>query len=233
LGIVVFEVYGAIVDTLLPEPNRIDKRLQDNAAIASLSTFPITGSPSIKSLFTTISIHSLGGFIGGTAHGVVATLWDSISSTLQHNHPKHTPCRQYQTTLHKCLDSISSLMRQHILRTIAHHGISHAVLFGSYELSKQLIFSYWIHNDYSDQNPHYAKTVNKEPMVQMHHLACIFVAGGFAGQAQHIVSHLTEKWLILNSSLACQSYRTALFPLLMSSFPSGIAFVALEYSRRI
>lgn len=238
LGIVVFEVYGAIVDTLIPAPS-VASRVNEKAQASNAATTAISTLTDSSNLFVPISIHSLGGFMGGASHGVVATVWDSITNTTQHKHPIPAPFRFYPTMLCNLLNPAIISVRQHIPGMIAHHGLSHAVLFGSYELSKRLIFAHWIYgtryshhrDDDNYINEHHVKNMNHEPMVKVEYLAYIFLAGGIAGQAQHISSHFTEKWFLLNSYPAFQSWRTILFSLVMSSFPSGIAFVALEYGR--
>jgi hypothetical protein len=243
LGIVVFEIYGAIVDTFIPVPsvsNDDDKKFQASNATTASSTWLLQGLASKNNLFVPVSIHSLGGFMGGAAHGVVATFWESVSITLQHKTPKFMLYRLGSTALREFMNPALALIRQQVPGMISHHGLSHAVLFGSYDLFKRLIFSHWTadtrqtyHDDSNDKSEHHVNSVNQEPMVKVEYLAYIFLAGGFAGQAQHIASHFTERWFLLYSSSMCHSWRAVLFPWVMSFFPSGVAFVAFEYSRNV
>ena len=244
LGIVVFEVYGATVDTLTSLPsvsNDVDETLYASTSTTASSTWLLQGLSNNNHLLRPVMIHSLGGFVGGSAHGVVAAFWDSISITMQHECPKLTSNRLNPIALRGYLNPALVLFRKNVPGMIAHHGLSHAVLFGSYELSKRLIISHWTcdskrtyHDNGDGENKQqHDNSTDPEPMVKVEYLAHIFLAGGLAGQAQHIASRFTEKWFLSHSNSACHSWRAVIFPLIMSSFPSSIAFVAFEYSRNI
>lgn len=234
LGVVVFEAYGSIVDYFIPKPsscNSVDEKMQTFNAAPADRPGVLRALPYINSFEIVVGIHTLGGFIGGSAHGVVATLWDSVAVAL-----RTTPHRWDTATLHDSLNPAVRLMRQQLRGMILHHAFSHAVLFGSYELSKRLILSHWTpgvkrtpNSLGNDENAALVKSTNQEPMVQVEYLAYVFLAGGIAGQLQHTVSHFTEKFFLRRSNSAFLPLRALVLPFLVSFFPSGIAFVALEY----
>ena len=227
-----FEIYGAIVDSFIPA-HIVSKRVDDTSQTSAVTTASriLSLEPLLNdnNLMAHVSIHSLGGFMGGAAHGVVATLWDSISIQNQNKIPKHAPCQLGLT--HGRLNPALVMSRYQLPGMITHHGLSHAVLFGSYELSKRLIFSRTLctKHTYHDVG-HDSSEQNQEHTVQVEYLTYIFLAGGLAGQAQHIASHFTEKLFLKYTNSACFSWKT-LLPLAMSFFPSGIAFVAFEYGQ--
>lgn len=233
MGVVVFEVYGAFVDTFIPVhalSNSIDENLQTRTA-ATKRSWSLQALPSNNKLPESVIINTLGGFLGGSAHGVVATLWDSIFDKM---HQQFPISRSNVWNLRPNL----ALVRQQLPGMIAHHGLSHAVLFGSYELSKRLILSSWasntkctLHDVRIVDDEHDVNIMHQQHMVHVEYLAYIFVAGGISGQAQHIASHFTDKLFLSHSISTSLPLRALLLPLAISFFPSGIAFVALEYSK--
>ena len=196
---------------------------KNNGTTARL--WPIHVSPNSSNLPVCVCKHTLAGFLGGSAHGVVATLWDSICITTQQGFPTMKSCRWRLTTLVDYLNPALAVTRQRLPGMVAHHGLSHAVRFGSYELSKRLIFSSLpsaskntLHDVISD-NGEGVNNGNQEHMVQVDYLAFTFLAGGLAGQAQHIASHFAEAIFLSHLNSASLPWRPLLFPLVMSFFP--------------
>lgn len=110
-------------------------------------------------------------------------------------------------------------------RSCAHHSFAHAVLFGSYQKTKRLLMS-----------------TREDPGGQSsHHLGVVALAGGFAGQCQHVCSHFAEQWLglaELSKGLDWrQRIKVAAWPSLRSTLvsfpPSAVGFVAFEYGKII
>ncbi|EJK67566.1 hypothetical protein THAOC_11381 [Thalassiosira oceanica] len=74
-----------------------------------------------------------------------------------------------------------------------------------------------------------------------HHLGVVALAGGFAGQCQHVCSHFAEQWLglaELSKGLDWrQRIKVAAWPSLRSTLvsfpPSAVGFVAFEYGKII
>jgi hypothetical protein len=101
-----------------------------------------------------------------------------------------------------------------------HHSSAHAALFGSYEALKRLFLENLGLDSRSYQGPAY--------------LGSISIAGGVAGQVQHIVSHFSEQWLRLEETeaTAVRTIRPPVMRNVLMAFPaSAVAFVAFEYGR--
>ena len=111
------------------------------------------------------------------------------------------------------------------LCSFAHHCSAHAMLFGSYQSTKRLLMS--TREDLNSQNSH--------------HLGVVALAGGFAGQCQHVCSHFAEQWLGLAEPSRGLDWRhrmkVAAWPTLRSTLvsfpPSAVGFVAFEYGKII
>lgn len=105
-------------------------------------------------------------------------------------------------------------------RTALYHGVSHSSLFASYEGIKRLLFPMF----------------DEAEVTRVEFLGCVAMAGGFAGQVQHVLSYYLEQVLIVQpgNSLPtgfAQVPRPAIRPLLFAFVPTSIAFVAFEYGR--
>jgi hypothetical protein len=188
LGLAVFEVYGAAIERMAPAPdiaNDYDDE-KDPYARASVAT------------------HAFAGSLGGCAHGVAGTAWDTAFAA--------SP------------DGRRSVLRS-MPGMMVHHGLAHAVLFGSYEGSKRMLLSCLNSNNHLSTNS--IELEGAEPVTRVEYLGCVAVAGGLAGQAQHVVSHYSEQAVITPIRWTLPALR----PLLVAFVPSGIAFVALEYGR--
>ena len=143
--------------------------------------------------------HAFAGAVGGGAHGLLVFMWEWVAGTT------------------------SSSPSPGIARSMIHHGMAHAVLFGAYEASKRSLLSL-----VGDETGH---SIQRS---RFDYLGVVAIAGGLAGQAQHWISHYSEHFLILNpsrtKSLALPP-RPTIRPMLMAFLPSSIAFVAFEYGR--
>jgi hypothetical protein len=116
-----------------------------------------------------------------------------------------------------------STMRYLSWNTI-HHSLAHSMLFGSYEGIKRGILQ---------------MTEDEERSVsRAYHVLTFSVAGGLAGQVQHLISHYVEGGLGLANETLQVDWRPALRttpairPLLWAFPPSAIGFVAFEYGKR-
>ena len=73
-----------------------------------------------------------------------------------------------------------------------HHTMTHSIMFGTYEYTKRMIIpligktSFLDHSDSDDPDN---SSVFYEEMI------AVGIAGGLAGQAQHVMSSFTEAWL--------------------------------------
>ena len=115
-----------------------------------------------------------------------------------------------------------------------HHTLAHSVLFGSYEFLKRSIFQQLTANE------HVVAGEDKLSYLAGSHLAGFAVAGGLAGQLQHLVSHYTES-LTFESGITSNKLAhrlvvpraPAMRPLLMAFPPSAIGFIAFEYGKSL
>ena len=114
---------------------------------------------------------------------------------------------------------------------ITHHSLAHSVLFGSYQTSKRMLI-----NSIPDS------TKDEENNDSIRHIASITLAGGIAGQFQHITSHISEQCLGLvneskNSTSLLRRLKVASWPSLRSTLlsfpPSAIGFLAFEYGKMV
>ncbi|KAL3781746.1 hypothetical protein HJC23_004845 [Cyclotella cryptica] len=146
------------------------------------------------------------------------------------------------------------------IATIAHHSLAHAVLFGTYQ---------WIKRSLSEGVTFYSRPIdeveaaavtsekkssgifssyvnNNKDLIA--HAAVIALAGGIAGQAQHLTSHFTEQWFCLTTTMIPEQKSTSKgnfrlrWRVLWSSWPawrstvlafppSAIGFLAFEYGK--
>jgi len=117
-----------------------------------------------------------------------------------------------------------NLSRFGVINTLQ-HSLAHSLLFTSYESVKRTII-YNI-NSMDERTQHFG----------MAHLTAFGVAGGIAGQVQHIASFYAEQWLGLSNSTLRISFRSTVAPTLrptLSAFPpSAIGFIAFEYGKKI
>lgn len=119
--------------------------------------------------------------------------------------------------------SSRSFLSQHLPAMIIHHSIAHSFLFGFYESMKRE----FLRDEQSrrDEIPYFCS---------------VSMAGGLAGQIQHVISHYTEQWLLLGAEtttprplLRFVASPPTLRPTLFAFPPSAISFVAFEYGKRI
>jgi hypothetical protein len=185
LGLAVFEVHGAVVERMAP-PAASDDDTKDPYERASVAT------------------HAFAGSLGGCAHGVAGTVWDTAVAAPEGRRA--------------VLRSMPGMMM--------HHGLAHVVLFGGYEGSKRMFLSYLNTNNANNINS--IELEGTEPVTRVEYLGCVAVAGGLAGQAQHFVSHYSEQFF---TTPTFRWTLPTLRPLLVAFGPSSIAFVALEYGR--
>jgi hypothetical protein len=115
-------------------------------------------------------------------------------------------------------------LRKTTLGTI-HHSLAHSLLFGSYEFIKRSIVQE-LH--VFDESTQYFGGA---------YLAGFGIAGGMAGQIQHLFSHYTEHAFgLANSTLRLSTKQVVapqLRPLFWSFPPSAIGFIAFEYGKKL
>ena len=217
LGMLVFESYGYTIAMLAPTPNIaiVGDGAKGEQTLSSGGDFRVDDEqddidddelvPGVlddEYARASVAAHFLAGAVGGSAHGVA------------------------ETVLERPL-----LFHRRLPLMTAHHGLAHAVLFGSYESFKRAMEDDCL--SVAGDN-------------QLGYLVSFTLAGGFAGQLQHVVSHYTEQILIPESSgspaIGNRSSLVALLrrlslptlrPTLMAFLPGAIGFVAFEYGKHI
>ncbi|KAL7522618.1 hypothetical protein ACHAWX_007326 [Stephanocyclus meneghinianus] len=146
------------------------------------------------------------------------------------------------------------------IATLAHHLLAHAVLFGSYQWMKRSLSECVTFYSCPIADSEEAAVTSQEKHIGFvrpyfgnnkdffAHAAVITFAGGVAGQAQHLTSHLTEQWFGLTTTLTTKQKslpeesvqlrkRILLSPwpswrsTVLAFPPSAIGFLAFEYGK--
>jgi len=181
----------------------------------------------------TLPQHLLAGAAGGAAHAALSLALEAKleAGTSASRRRLHVPPVRYSAS------------------TFLHHSLSHSVLFGSYQLSKRTLARLRSHHRRSAGD---GDGGGDDAL----RFATIAVAGGLAGQCQHVVGHLSERWLGLaaaenvaaaattTANPSASSSSVSLRRLVMSSsswptwrstaltFPlSAVGFLAFEYGK--
>jgi hypothetical protein len=201
LGLAVFETYCYTVETLadtitISDQNNNSKDPYDRASIG---------------------MHMIAGGLGGVAHGVAGTVWETAAAVIS-----KPPSNATTTTNATALSSWNAKPLLVFPKVTLYHGISHAVLFASHEGMKRCLWR--VVQDWDSYLESTAMTTRVE------YLACVSLAGGLAGQAQHVASHFLEQ-LLLEEAGTITNFRPGLRPTLMAFLPTSVAFVAFEYGR--
>lgn len=123
------------------------------------------------------------------------------------------------------LSSRATLLSQYLPAMIIHHSIAHSVLFGCYESIKR----------------EFLRDEQQSRHDEIPYFCSVSMAGGLAGQIQHVISHYTEQWLLLGAETTTRPRPLVRFvaspptlrPTLFAFPPSAISFVAFEYGKRI
>jgi hypothetical protein len=218
LGAAVFETYCYTVVQLAPPPP--PPTSSPPTPSRHDDTHSSTHDTEDEYARASLGVHVVAGACGGTVHGVVGTVWETVAGE-------------------RALSLVPGILPPMIL----HHASAHAALFGSYELLKRQFLLWSGLDSQSQHGPAY--------------LASVSVAGGMAGQAQHILSHYTEQWLRLEDGTAGTAAAAtaesttatatataestanlkirppALRSVLMAFPASAIGFIAFEYGRSV
>ena len=248
LGAAVFETYCYTVETLAPPATDNSMIVHNNNNNNNNNDQEVDyddpkndNSKSSLDAYARASplLHTVAGTLGGGVHGILGTLWETAASKLGSTSTVVTA-----TTVSSLSSPLLAMPRMTL-----HHGMAHGALFGSYEIWKRQLLQ-----SYSAAAGVDATTISLHDAGHAY-LACVLVAGGLAGQVQHLMSHYTEQWLRLeegpsavmmeatssSSSSSSTSMTTNVLrfrpPVLRSvliAFPaSAVGFVAFEYGRSI
>jgi len=190
----------------------------------------------------TLKQHVLAGAMGGAAHAVLSLGLEVKLSVSNDGLTVNAGTGvNHRTFIANTLASKHVHLQVPVLNYsvpyIFHHSLAHSVLFGSYQLTKRLLLQQL--PDSTKHSPNHTGYNNDTV-----HIAAIAVAGGLAGQFQHIISHFSEQWLGLadynetkhsSSSSLLRRFTLASWPTWRSTMmafpPSAIGFLAFEYGK--
>jgi hypothetical protein len=229
LGAIVFETFCQVVSSLSQQVVFLTTT-SSNTTKEGMEPEKTISNNDNKDIFETapIPVHFLAGAAAGSIQAIGSTVWDSTTRSI--------------TTRRIVLSSnVSSLSI-----AIGQHAAAHSVLFGSYETFKRTLLQKWnphlfdpeVHNEIELSNGHSLRRSLLSSTLLLPHqrpeyLSAIVIAGGLAGQAQHIVSHILEQTTPGQQPFRFVTKRS--LPSLKSTLwafpPSAIAFVAFEYGK--
>jgi hypothetical protein len=182
---------------------------------------------------TSVQQHFVAGAVGGSVHSFLLLAFDSGSHVKQNGMKMITA---------SSFSSISSYSAVHTF----HHGFAHGLLFSSYEGIKRLLFAenslHRLHMP-SSETENNGQTVENSVIDVMK----ISLAGGIAGQIQHIASHYSEALLIdprlkdgriimgSNGIKRAKLFITgpSMKSILLAFPPSAIGFIAFEFGKQL
>jgi hypothetical protein len=257
LGMAVFATYEGMIEhlaTTTPSTTSNNETTSEttNYSIVLQSNYPLDAEEStVDDVMdqATLPQHFLAGAMGGASHAVLSSVFDIkfvsppgdvlLSSTTKGTTTYHHPILQTLSTKPMQLQ-VPTL--HFSTASIIHHSLAHSALFGSYQLTKRLLVSQ-MHTHNSDDNGNNTTLGNNNDTILV---AAIAVAGGIAGQFQHVISHFSEQWVLLNhtsTTTTTTSYPTSLLrrvtlsswptwrSTVMAFPPSAIGFLAFEYGK--
>ena len=192
----------------------------------------------------TLPVHFGAGFVAGSIHGIV-----SSTIMVDSSHPIRHIFKQLTTNTTTSISSSTRRKRRSYYWTLSkyvtyntiHHSIAHSLLFGSYEYTKRSFLSFYTNS--IDRDTKYFGGA---------YLLGFGLAGGIAGQIQHIISHCTEQIVdglmmengktsstgtttpITSSSSSPTRISLPTFRSVLWAFPSSaIGFIAFEYGKKL
>jgi hypothetical protein len=222
-----------------------------------------------------IPIHFFAGGLGGAAHAALALgleiklnvanqsggLSSNNGSTKTLNFPLSSQFSEVWNSIKQRTSSVSPsngksshlfLTLQHpvmnySIATTGHHVLAHSVLFGSYQSSKWFLSEYTATLKEEKFNSFISFNLDSSNMETIAHSSVIAVAGGLAGQAQHIISHFTEQWFGMTTTHTTEmkqmNFKSPLYKRIKQSSwpsfrstmlafpPSAVGFLAFEYGK--
>ena len=251
LGMAVFTTYEGMIEHLATTLN--DESTHETTNSAGLQSIHqhVNEESSIDVMDqATLPQHFLAGAMGGAAHATLSLVFELKLST-RPDDVLSSSCKGTTSYRHPILQTVSSKpihlqvpTFHYSMSSIIHHSMAHSVLFGSYQLTKRLLVQQM--HAYNSKNNCSNSGVGNDII----RVATITVAGGVAGQFQHVISHFSEQ-LVLgtvvddvkhNSTTSTSSTSLLRRLLTISSWPtwrstvmafppSAIGFLAFEYGK--
>ena len=224
LGMAVFATYEGVVEYVTPPPSsdvgcdiKEDVHIQPNLQQEEQIDKETKEDDMDRA---TLPQHFFAGGLAGISHSILSLTFEIKKSDVAASKGRttnpihlHFPTFRYSSAY------------------ITHHSLAHSVLFGSYQTSKRMLI-----NSIPDS------TKDEENNDFIGHIVSITLAGGIAGQFQHVTSHLSEQCLGLvnerkNSTSLLRRLKVASWPSLRSTLlsfpPSAIGFLAFEYGKMV
>ena len=234
LGTIVFESYCWMVantDSLLRAPTK--RRSPGEADHIVINNTPAQGdheqvvsvvpTPIYRDVFETTPVvaHYMAGAVGGSLQGVFGSLWDTTALSL--------------ASRKLALPTFF----QPLVRNIVQHAVAHSILFGSYETCKRLILGGIFDSNSDDPGQQQQQQEQEQlgpvasllPHQRLEYFTGVAVAGGMAGQLQHIASFMLEQQPGAPQNFLRWSALPSLRSTLWAFPPSAIAFLAFEYGK--
>ena len=254
LGMALFATYEGVIDYVAPpmvEKNTDDVlysnvddvcngHVSDGVSNDDIAVNEIGDSDDAMDR-ATLPQHFLAGAMAGTSHAVL-----SLALEIKRN---VTPSTAGKSTTNV---TFTNLIQKHkpihlqfptlnySAAYILHHSLAHSVLFGSYQLTKRLLIQNISPDPTTAGNGTNGSSGSNNNDAILH-ISCIAMAGGLAGQFQHVTSHISEQCLGLVdetknfSSSLLRRLQLASWPTWRSTMlafpPSAIGFLAFEYGK--
>lgn len=247
MGAAVFETYEQIIQYF-------DRTIANNHENAS------NGTDAFER--TSISHHFAAGTIAGSLHSILHMTFQSADYIYSQKNQllQQRSLQRFNLLPANMSTSFYSLSSWGICHTI-HHAAAHALLFSTYEGTKRMLFGNasvhlravspfrqeQLHTE-TDTDTNTSATMdqdNKEHAI--YDILLVGLAGGVAGQIQHVTSHYTESWLRVGDDHSIRLHweeRKRMFanmkfivagPCIRSTLlafpPSAIGFVAFEFGK--
>jgi hypothetical protein len=234
IGIAVFETYEHVIDHF--EKSTLENHYHGTTSTtitANVEEGLHNGAPKSSHFHkkntngTSLAQHFFAGTAAGSVHSILHLSFESISFLKLH---------RFRVNVYPTLPFLLS----HGSRDIFHHGLSHALMFSTYEGMKRLLPS----TLYNDQNTTYNIAVQKHGTVSFLNIVTIGVSGGVAGQVHHVASHVLESLLFVTEHRPKEqqgrSIRTISKNIIPSSrsiarsfLPSALGFIAFEFGKSL
>jgi len=240
LGIAVFATYEEVIEHVAPSEqtlhhmhnNMIAETEADDTRDDADENYSVTTTTDVMDR-ATLPQHCLAGLMAGTSHAVLSLVMmvkrsnaDAATSTIHHSNTTIPNLIERQKPIHLQYPALN-----YSAAYILHHSLAHCVLFGSYQWTKRVLI----------ERVGRSGSSNNDTLL---HVGSIALAGGLAGQSQHVTSHLSEQCLGLidevrytSTSSFLRRLKHATWPTWRSTWlafpPSAIGFLAFEYGRFI
>ena len=256
LGMALFATYEGVIDYVAPPLVEIRTKEDDILCnnIADVSNGDVSDDESSDDIAlneigdnddamdrATLPQHFLAGAMAGTSHAVLSLALEVKRNVTLSAAGKSTTNVTVTNLIHQHKPiHLQFPTLNYSAAYILHHSLAHSVLFGSYQLTKRLLIQNITPDPTMARNGTNSScgSNNNDAIL---HISCIAMAGGLAGQFQHVTSHISEQCFSLvdettnSSSSLLRRLQLASWPTWRSTMvafpPSAIGFLAFEYGK--